>query len=79
VQKAAEGIGLAAITAGIMVVFGVASLLVMFAFHSILDGLFAASQKSHIPFLLILAAPIWISFPVVAVMNFVRFLRRRKR
>ena len=78
VPKAAEGIGLAGIAVGIMVVFGIASLLVMLAFHSILDGVFAASQKSGIPFLFILAAPIWIGFPVVAVMNAVRWMRTRK-
>lgn len=61
------GIGLIGITVGIMVAFGAASLLVMFVFHDILATMFAFSAWSGIPFLAVLAWPIWLGIPVVLI------------
>jgi hypothetical protein len=65
VPQTTEGIGLAGLTIGVMALFGGITLAVVFLFHSILQGFYAFSQWSGIPFLVLLAWPIWMGIPAV--------------
>lgn len=72
--RAIEGIGLVGLVVGIMAAFGGATLLIVLILHSGLSSIYAISEQSHIPFLVLLATPFWGGFLIACAVNSVRWL-----
>jgi hypothetical protein len=74
-KQTVEGFGLIGVTICAMLVFSVGTLLVIFVFHSALTALYAFASWSGIPFLIVLAAPLWITLAISLCVKAVRLLK----
>lgn len=74
VLRATEGIGLVGLTVGVMTLFGVVSLAIIFMYHGALASIYSISRYTRIPFLVVLAFPFWGGFIAACTVNGVRWL-----
>lgn len=58
----------------VMVLFCGLTLVILFTFHSILTAIYAFTEWTHIPFLVLLAWPVWLMIPAILTMRGIRAL-----